>query len=190
MLGSANLALSLNPMLTRSAVELLERLANPRQATLVLPRLVDGSWTGTMNLTEPDAGSDLGLIRTTAEPTDDGLWRINGTKIFITWGEHDLTENIIHLVLARTPGAPAGTRGISLFLVPKRHIDEGGALGGRNGVHCRGVEHKLGIHGSPTCVIEFTDAIGELVGELHGGMPAMFEMMNPARPRSASKASR
>jgi len=181
MFGSANLALSLNPMLTQSAVELLERWGNARQTAIVLPRLIDGSWTGTMNLTEPDSGSDLGAVRATAVPTDDGRWTVNGTKIYITWGEHDLAGNIVHLVLARTPEAPAGTKGISLFLVPRFHIADDGQLGERNGVHCRGLEHKLGINASPTCVLEFVDAVGELVGPLHGGMNAMFSMMNPAR---------
>ncbi len=181
MFGSANMALSLNPMLTQSGIELLERWGDDRQREVVLPRLVSGEWTGTMNLTEPDAGSDLGAIRTTAEPSGDGRWVINGTKIFITWGEHGLRDNIIHLVLARTPDAPAGTRGISLFIVPKVHFAADGGLGARNGVRCVGLEHKLGIHGSPTCVMSFEDAIGEMVGPLHGGMPAMFSMMNPAR---------
>ncbi|CAB4545199.1 MAG: acyl-CoA dehydrogenase [Actinobacteria bacterium] len=179
--GSANLALSLQPMLTRGAVELLERWGDERHRSVVLPRLVDGTWSGTMNLTEPDAGSDLGAVRTMATPRPDGTWSLNGTKIFITWGEHSLNENIVHLVLARTPGAPEGTRGISLFLVGKYLIGEQGALGTHNGVHCRSIEHKLGIHASPTCVLEFADAVGELVGPLHGGMPAMFSMMNPAR---------
>ena len=179
--GSANLALSVNPMLTQSAIELLERWGDERQQHVVLPRLVSGEWTGTMNLTEPDAGSDLGAIRSMAEPTGDGRWSVNGTKIYITWGEHELRRNIVHLVLARTPGAPEGTKGISLFLVPKVHFADDGSLGERNGVRCVGLEHKLGIHSSPTCVLSFEHAIGELVGPLHGGMAAMFSMMNPAR---------
>lgn len=179
--GSANMALSVNPMLTQSAIELLERWGDERQQRVVLPRLVSGEWTGTMILTEPDAGSDLGAIRTTAEPTGDGRWAINGTKIYITWGEHPLRPNIVHMVLARTPGAPEGTKGISVFLVPKVHFTDDGALGARNSVRCIGLEHKLGIHASPTCVMSFEDAIGELVGPLHGGMAAMFSMMNPAR---------
>ena len=181
MFGSANMALSLNPMLTQSAIELLERWGDERQQQVILPRLVSGEWTGTMNLTEPDAGSDLGLVRTTAEPTDDGRWKVSGTKIYITWGEHELRDNIVHLVLARTPGAPVGTKGISLFLVPKFHIDANGRVGERNGVRCMSIEHKLGIHASPTCVLSFEDAVGELVGPIGGGMPAMFSMMNPAR---------
>ena len=181
MFGSANMALSLNPMLTQSAVELLERWGDDAQKAEVLPHLVDGSWSGTMNLTEPDAGSDLGAVRTTAVDRGDGTWSISGTKIFITWGEHDLAENIIHLVLARTPDAPAGTRGISLFLVPKFVIGADGLPGARNAVRCLSIEHKLGIHASPTCVIEFFEAQGKLVGPLLGGMNAMFSMMNPAR---------
>jgi alkylation response protein AidB-like acyl-CoA dehydrogenase len=181
MFGSANMALSLNPMLTQSAVELLERWADDGQRAAVLPHLIDGSWSGTMNLTEPDAGSDLGAVRTSATPRGDGTWAISGTKIFITWGEHELAENIIHLVLARTPDAPAGIRGISLFLVPKFLIDGDGRPGERNTVRCLSIEHKLGIHASPTCVLEFSDARGELVGPLLGGMNAMFSMMNPAR---------
>jgi len=168
-------------MLTQSAIELLEQWGDERQRRLVLRRLVSGEWTGTMNLTEPDAGSNLGAVRSTATPTDDGRWSITGTKIYITWGEHDLTKNIVHLVLARTPGAPSGTKGISVFLVPKFQFDDGGGIGRRNSVRCRSLEHKLGIHSSPTCVMEFEDAIGELVGPLHGGMNVMFSMMNPAR---------
>ena len=181
MFGSANMALSLNPMLTQSAVELLERWGDDTQKSMVLPHLVDGSWSGTMNLTEPDAGSDLGAVRTMATPNGDDTWAISGTKIFITWGEHELGENIIHLVLARTPHAPSGTRGISLFLVPKFHIGADGRPGERNRVRCLSIEHKLGIHASPTCVLEFAEAEGRLVGPLLGGMNAMFSMMNPAR---------
>ncbi len=181
MFGSANMALSLNPVLTQSAIELLERWADERQRALYLGRLIDGTWTGTMNLTEPDAGSDLGEVRTTATPLDNGRWAINGTKIFITWGEHDLTDNIVHLVLARIPGAPSGTKGISLFIVPKVLVTEDGSLQGRNGVHALSIEHKMGIHASPTCVLQFDDAVGEMVGPPNGGMAAMFSMMNPAR---------
>ncbi|MEO6122508.1 MAG: acyl-CoA dehydrogenase [Ilumatobacteraceae bacterium] len=181
MFGSANMALSLNPVLTGSAIELLELWGDDRQQDVFLTRLIDGTWTGTMNLTEPDAGSDLGAVRTTATPADDGTWLINGTKIYITWGEHELTENIIHLVLARAPEAPAGTKGISLFLVPKVLVDGNGGLHERNGVRALALEHKMGIHASPTCVLQFDDAVGELVGPLHNGMAAMFSMMNPAR---------
>ena len=179
--GSANLALSLNPVLTQSAIELLERWGDDRQQGLYLRRLLDGVWTGTMNLTEPDAGSDVGAVRAVAEPLDDGRWAITGTKIYITWGEHDLTDNIIHLVLARVPGGPAGTKGISLFLVPKVMVDDEGHLLERNSVRCLSLEHKMGINASPTCVLEFDRAIGEMVGPVHGGMAAMFSMMNPAR---------
>ena len=182
ILTSANMALSLNPILTQSAIELLVRWGTRSQQDRYLPRLVSGEWTGTMNLTEPDAGSDLGAIRTTAVPSPPGDggggggWRVSGTKIFITWGEHDLADNIVHLVLARTPDAPPGTKGISLFLVPRVLPD-----GGRNAVSCVALEHKLGIHASPTCVMSFDGAEAELVGERHGGMPAMFTMMNAAR---------
>ena len=179
VLTSANMALSLNPILTQSAIELLGQWGTRAQQERYLPKLVTGEWTGTMNLTEPDAGSDLGAIRTTAVPGDDGGgdgWRVTGTKIFITWGEHDLADNIVHLVLARTPGAAPGTKGISLFLVPKVLAD-----GRRNTLRCASLEHKLGIHASPTCVMDFDGAEGELVGDLHGGMRAMFTMMNAAR---------
>ncbi len=181
MFAAANLALSLNPVLTQSAIELLERWGDERQTNLYLRRLLDGSWTGTMNLTEPEAGSDVGAVRATAQPTDDGRWLISGTKIYITWGEHELTDNIIHLALARAPGAPPGTKGISLFLVPKVLVDDDGGLLERNRVKCLSLEHKMGIHASPTCVLEFDQAIGEMVGPIHGGMAAMFSMMNPAR---------
>ena len=181
MFSSANLALSLNPMLSQGAIHLLEAWGTPEQQQRYLPALVTGRFTGTMNLTEPEAGSDVGALRTKAEPLDDGRWSITGTKIFITWGEHDLTENIIHLVLARTPGAPPGTRGISTFLVPAKVWGDDDSIGDRNGVTCIGLEHKLGIHSSPTCVLEFDGAIGEMIGPEHGGMAAMFTMMNSAR---------
>ena len=181
MFASANLALSLNPVLTQGAIEALLQWGDERQQTTYLPLLLTGEWSGTMNLTEPDAGSDLGEIRTRAEPDGNGAWRVSGIKTFISWGEHDLTDNIIHLVLARTPGAPDGTKGLSLFVVPQRLLASDGALGERNALRCLHVEKKLGIHGSPTCVMEFDGAIGELVGPLHGGMRAMFTMMNAAR---------
>jgi 3-(methylthio)propanoyl-CoA dehydrogenase len=181
MMASANLALSLNPVLTQSAIELLLRWGSPEQKSTYLPRLVTGEWCGTMNLTESEAGSDLGAVRTQAVRDHEGHWRISGTKIFITWGEHDLAENIVHLVLARTPGAPAGTKGLSLFLVPKCMVDTEGRLGQRNTLRCLRLEEKLGIHASPTCVMEFDAAYGELVGEEHGGIRAMFTMMNAAR---------
>jgi alkylation response protein AidB-like acyl-CoA dehydrogenase len=181
MFASANVALSLNGILTQGGIELLMAWGDEAHKALYLPKLLTGEWCGTMNLTEPEAGSDLGEVRTQAVPEGDGTWRISGTKIFITWGEHDAAENIIHLVLARTPDAPAGTRGLSLFLVPKVLVDQDGGLGDRNSVRCIGLEHKLGIHSSPTCVMEFDEARGELVGPEHGGMAAMFTMMNAAR---------
>lgn len=181
MLAGANLSLSLNPVLTQSAIELLAEWGTPEQRDRYLPKLLTGEWSGTMELTEPDAGSDLGGVSTRAEPVGDGTWRLSGTKIFITWGDHDLTENIVHLVLARTPGAAPGTRGLSLFAVPKRLPAPGGALGERNGIRCVRLEHKLGINGSPTCEMELAGALGELVGPEQGGLRAMFTMMNTAR---------
>jgi 3-(methylsulfanyl)propanoyl-CoA dehydrogenase len=181
MFCSANMALSLNPVLSQSAVEALTEWGTERQRDLYLRRIIDGSWTGTMNLTEPDAGSDVGALRSTATPLPDGRYAISGTKIFITWGDHELAANIVHLVLARLPGAPAGTKGISLFVVPKYLVGDDGSLGERNAVTVLSLEHKLGIHASPTCVLEFDGAIGELVGPEHNGMAAMFSMMNPAR---------
>jgi alkylation response protein AidB-like acyl-CoA dehydrogenase len=178
-LGSANMGFSLVMMLTPAAVEALKHHGTPEQQATWLPKLVTGEWTGTMNLTEPQAGSDVGALTTRAEPAGDGSWRITGTKIFITYGEHDLADNIVHLVLARTPDAPAGTRGISLFIVPKMLPD-----GTRNDLRCVSIEHKLGIHASPTCVMSYGDeggAIGWLIGDEMGGMRAMFTMMNNAR---------
>ncbi len=187
-LGGSNLGFSLLPMLTVGAIEALDHHGSAVQKALYLPKLVSGEWSGTMNLTEPQAGSDVGALRTTATPIETGehagKWRIKGTKIFITWGEHDLARNIIHLVLARTPGAPAGSRGISLFIVPKYHLDNHGALGARNDLRAVSIEHKLGIHSSPTCVMSFGDndaCIGELVGAENEGLKAMFTMMNSAR---------
>ena len=183
-LGAANMAFSLLPMLTVGAIEALAHHGSPAQQALYLPRLVSGEWSGTMNLTEPQAGSDVGALRTTATPRGDGTWAIKGTKIYITWGEHDLAGNIIHLVLARTPGAPAGSRGISLFVVPKYHVKPDGSLGPRNDLRCVSIEHKLGIMASPTCVMSFGDndeCIGELVGHENEGLKAMFTMMNSAR---------
>ena len=178
-LHSGNMAFALVTMLTSSAVEALGHHGSAEQKTTWLPKLVTGEWTGTMNLTEPQAGSDVGALKTKAEPIGDGTYRISGGKIFITYGEHDLAENIVHFVLARTPDAPAGTKGISLFLVPKFLPG-----GGRNDVRCVSIEHKLGIRASPTCVMSFGDegrCIGWLVGEECGGMRAMFTMMNSAR---------
>jgi len=181
MLVTANMALSLNPMLTGSAISLLEKHGSDEQRATYLENLITAQWTGTMVLTEPEAGSDLGQIRARAERADDGTYRLSGSKIFITWGDHDLADNIVHLVLARTPDAPPGTRGMSLFIVPKFIVEDDGSPGARNGVDCVSIEHKLGIHGSPTCVLSFADATAYLVGEEHHGMRLMFTMMNQAR---------
>ena len=183
MWKSANLAFSLCPMLTHGAIEALEAHGTDALRQAYLPKLISGEWTGTMNLTEPQAGSDLAAITTKAVPKGDH-YLISGRKIFITWGDHDLTDNVVHLVLARIEGAPAGVRGISLFLVPKFLPDEDGAAGARNDVYPASVEHKLGIHGSPTCVMSYGDkggAIGYLVGEENKGLACMFTMMNHAR---------
>ncbi|MCF8707358.1 acyl-CoA dehydrogenase [Rhizorhapis sp. SPR117] len=183
-LGSANLGFSLVNMLTPAAIEALMAHGTAEQQSKWLPKLITGEWTGTMNLTEPQAGSDVGALSTMATPVDDGTYRIKGQKIFITFGEHDLTDNIVHLILARTPGAPAGTKGISLFIVPKYRVDDAGNIGALNDVHCASIEHKLGIHASPTCVMSYgdhDDCIGELIGDEFGGMKAMFTMMNQAR---------
>jgi acyl-CoA dehydrogenase len=184
MWNSGSMAFAIGPTLTMGAVEALEKHASDELKATYLEKLVSGEWMGTMNLTEPQAGSDLNALRAKAEPVGDGTYRISGQKIFITYGEHDLTDNIIHLVLARLPDAPAGTRGISLFLVPKYFVSEDGSLGERNDVRCAGVEHKLGIHGSPTCTMAFGDdggAIGWLIGEENRGLACMFTMMNNAR---------
>jgi acyl-CoA dehydrogenase len=186
--ASANLAFKLCPMLTYGAIHALELSAAPALKERFLPRMVTGEWTGTMVLTEPQAGSDLALIRTHATPhgtgKSDGPYRLFGQKIFITWGEHDFTENIVHMVLARIDGAPEGVRGISLFLVPKFLVEEDGKLGARNDLRCVSIEHKLGIHASPTCVMAFGErdgAVGYLVGEANRGLEYMFIMMNAAR---------
>ena len=185
MLKTANLAFSLCPMLTHAAVAAIDAHASDQLKALYLEKLVSGEWTGTMNLTEPEAGSDLGAVRTKAIPQNDGTYLISGTKIFITWGDQDLTENIIHLVLARTPDSAAGTGGISMFLVPKFILDDQGQPGERNDYKIVSLEHKLGIHASPTCVISFGDdgdgAVGYLVGEEQQGMRNMFTMMNASR---------
>jgi len=181
---AANGALAMCPGLTIGAIEALEIWGSEEQKETYLPKLTTGEWTGTMNLTEPQAGSDVGLCTTKAEPQADGTYKISGTKIFISFGEHDLAENIIHLVLARTPDSPPGTKGISLFVVPKFLVNDDGSLGERNDVRCVSIEHKMGIHASPTCVMSYGDeggAIGYLVGEEHAGMRAMFTMMNAAR---------
>jgi len=184
MMTSASMAFSLCPLLTQGAIEMLTQHGSPGQQATYLEKMVSGEWTGTMNLTEPQAGSDLGAVRAKAAPADDGTWRITGQKIFITFGEHDLAGNIIHLVLARVPGAPPGTKGISCFIVPKYLVNEDGSLGARNDLRCVSVEHKLGIHASPTCVMSYGDgggAIGYLIGEANQGMRYMFTMMNTAR---------
>jgi 3-(methylthio)propanoyl-CoA dehydrogenase len=181
MFAAASLSLSFASMLTQGLIEALLQWGSDDQKRRFLPRLVTGEWTGAMNLTEPDAGSDLGEIRTQADQDGEGVWRLSGTKIFITWGEHDLTDNVVHLVLARTPDAPPGTKGLSLFLVSQRHLDAEQQPGERNTVRCLHIEHKLGIHGSPTCVMEYDRAQAELVGPRHNGMKAMFTMMNAAR---------
>jgi alkylation response protein AidB-like acyl-CoA dehydrogenase len=177
---AANLAWSLGPLLTQGAVRAIQEHGTEALRALYLPPMTSGEWTGTMNLTEPQAGSDLAAIRTMAVPEGDH-YRITGQKIFITWGDHDMTDNVVHLVLARLPDAPPGTKGTSLFLVPKRLVNADGSLGGENGVVVVSVEHKLGIHGSPTCVMAFENAVGYLVGEENKGLSCMFTMMNHAR---------
>jgi 3-(methylthio)propanoyl-CoA dehydrogenase len=184
MWKSANIAFSLCPLLTNGAIEALELCGTPEQKAMYLPNMISGQWTGTMNLTEPQAGSDLAAIRARAEPQGDGTCKIFGQKIFITYGEHDMAENIVHLVLARLPDAPEGVKGISLFVVPKYLVNADGKLGARNDVYCVSIEHKLGIHASPTAVMAFGDgggAIGTLVGKPNEGLKYMFIMMNAAR---------
>jgi alkylation response protein AidB-like acyl-CoA dehydrogenase len=181
ILQAANVSFSLCPMLTLGAIEAIEKNGDQAQKALYLPKLVSGEWTGTMNLTEPQAGSDLGALTTRAEPDGAGGWRLTGQKIFITWGDHDMTDNVVHLVLARLPNAPPGSRGNSLFLAPKRQVNPDGSLGGPNGVSCASIGHKLGIHASPTCVMLFDGARAELVGAPNAGLAAMFVMMNAAR---------
>ncbi len=184
MLTSANMALSICPLLTQGTVEALLKHGTEQQKETYLPKLVTGEWAGTMNLSEPHAGSDVGALTTRAEPAPDGTWRIFGQKIFISYGEHDMVDNIIHLVLARTPNSPPGTRGISLFVVPKFLVNDDGSLGDRNDVTCVSIEHKLGIHASPTCVLAFGEtggSVGYMLGAEHRGMRTMFTMMNVAR---------
>ncbi|MTV38136.1 acyl-CoA dehydrogenase [Duganella radicis] len=184
MLHGANLSFALCPLLSDGAIEALLMAGSEEQKSTYLEALVTGKWTGTMNLTEPQAGSDLAAVRTRAEPQADGTYKIFGTKIFITYGDHDMTENIVHLVLARTPDAPPGVKGISLFIVPKFLVNADGSLGARNDAHCVSIEHKLGIKASPTAVLQFGDnggAIGTLVGEENRGLEYMFIMMNAAR---------
>ncbi len=184
MWHSSNMAFDLCPLLTQGAIEALELVGTDQQKARFLPKMVSGEWTGTMNLTEPQAGSDLAAVRTKAVKQGDGSYRIHGNKIFITYGDHDYTENIIHLVLARTPDAPEGVKGISLFVVPKVLVNDDGSLGAKNDVKCVSIEHKLGIHASPTCVMAYGDkdgAVGYLVGEENRGLEYMFIMMNLAR---------
>ena len=181
MLNSAGQAWAMYPGLSHAAYEALHVHGTPEQKALFLPKLVSGEWTGTMCLTESHCGTDLGLLRSKAEPQSDGSYRISGEKIFISAGEHDLVENILHLVLARLPDAPAGSKGISLFIVPKFHVNPDGSLGDRNGIYCAGLEHKMGIHGSATCQIVLDNAVGQLVGAPNKGLAAMFVMMNGAR---------
>jgi acyl-CoA dehydrogenase len=190
MWNSASMSFGIGPILTMGAVDAIDTHAAPELKALYLEKLVSGEWMGTMNLTEPQAGSDLAALRARAEPTGDGTYRIFGQKIFITYGEHDFTDNIVHLVLARLPDAPAGTKGISLFLVPKFLVRDDGAIGRRNDVFCSGIEHKLGLHGSPTCTMIYGDgfakdapagAVGWLIGEENRGLACMFTMMNNAR---------
>ena len=184
MLNAASISFALCPLLSDGAIEALLTAGSDKQKAIYLEKLISGKWTGTMNLTEPQAGSDLAMVRSRAVPQDDGTFKIFGTKIFITYGEHDMTENIVHLVLARTPTAPEGVKGISLFIVPKFLVNEDGSLGARNDAHCVSIEHKLGIKASPTAVLQFGDhggAIGTLVGEENRGLEYMFIMMNAAR---------
>ncbi len=184
MVNSANLSFALCPLLTDGAIEALLTAGSDEQKSTYIPKMIGGQWTGTMNLTEPQAGSDLSLVRTRAEPQPDGSYKIFGTKIFITYGEHDMAENIVHLVLARVTGAPEGVKGISLFVVPKFLLDADGSPGARNDVHCVSIEHKMGIKASPTAVLQYGDhggAVGYLIGQENRGLEYMFVMMNAAR---------
>ena len=181
ILSTANLAFGLAPGLAAGAISAINFHGSEDQKAKFLPKLVSGEWTGTMNLSEPQSGSDLGTITTKAEPLEDGSYKITGTKVWITFGEHDLTDNIIHLVLAKIPGSPEGTKGISMFIVPKVMVNEDGSLGDDNNVSCISIEEKLGIHASPTCVMEYDGSIGYLVGEENRGLNYMFTMMNEAR---------
>ncbi len=181
MISSSNMSFGLYPGLTSNAIDALEKSASEELKKIYIPKLATGEWSGTMNLTEPHCGTDLGLSKTMATPQNDGSYKITGTKIFITCGEHDMSENIIHLVLAKTPNAPEGIKGISLFVVPKFLPNADGSIGERNSLECGSIEKKMGIHASPTCVMNYNEAQGWLVGDLHKGMKAMFIMMNGAR---------
>ena len=181
MVHAANMAFGLCPMLTEVAIEAVVSHGTERQKRLYLPPMITGDWTGCMNLTEPQAGSDLSLVRTTAEPDSQGGYRLTGQKIYITWGDHDAAQNIIHLVLARLPNATPGVKGISLFLAPKFLVNEAGEVGAANTLRPGGIEHKLGIHASPTCTMLFEGARAELIGEANRGLAHMFTMMNAAR---------
>ncbi|MFS4437295.1 acyl-CoA dehydrogenase C-terminal domain-containing protein [Paracoccaceae bacterium GXU_MW_L88] len=181
MTSAANMALMMYPGLTHGAYSAIHTHGSDEQKQTYLPKMVSGEWTGTMNLTEPHCGTDLGLLRTKAEPQDDGSYKISGQKIFISAGEHEMSENIIHLVLAKIPGGPDGVKGISLFIVPKFMVKDDGSLGERNGVSCGALEEKMGIHGNSTCVMNYDEATGFLIGEEHKGLRAMFTMMNEAR---------
>ena len=181
MMAAACLSLQLAPLMSQGQIEALEHHASDAIKELYLPKLISGEWTGTMNLTEPQAGSDVGALSSKAEENGDGTYRVSGQKIYISWGDNDFTDNVCHLVLARLPGAPAGTKGISLFLVPKRLPDENGEAGVANSLSVVSLEHKMGLHGSPTCVMQYDEATGWLVGAEGGGMAAMFTMMNNAR---------
>ena len=181
ILSTANLAFGLAPGLSAGAISAINFHGNQEQKDKFLPKLVSGQWTGTMNLSEPQSGSDLGTITTKAEKQDDGTYKVTGTKVWITFGEHNMTENIIHLVLAKVPGSPEGTKGISMFIVPKVMVNDDGSLGDNNNVSCISIEEKLGIHASPTCVMEYDGSVGYLVGEENRGLNYMFTMMNEAR---------
>src|SRR5947199_7380469 len=181
LMASANMAFAMYPGLTQGAIAAILRHGTDEQKATYLPKMIEGRWTGTMNLTEPHCGTDLGLLRTKAVKQADGSYKISGTKIFISAGEHDLSENIVHLVLARIEGAPAGIKGTTLFVVPKILLKADGTLGARNGVSCGSIEEKMGIHGNATCVMNYDGATGWLLGEENRGLAAMFVMMNEAR---------
>ena len=180
-LSAANMALMMYPGLTQGAIAAISEHGSDEQKAKWLPNMIDGAWTGTMNLTEPHCGTDLGLLRTKAAPQGDGSYKISGQKIFISAGEHDMSDNIVHLVLARIEGAPEGVKGISLFIVPKLMVDDNGTIGEANGVSCGSIEEKMGIHGNATCVMNYDEATGYLIGEENKGLRAMFVMMNEAR---------